>query len=245
MDTVKIDAKQVKMVAHRGCSALERENTYPAFVAAGNRSYYGVETDVHVGADGEFIIIHDETTQRVSMGASCINVEESDYETIRQVVLPDLDGSTHRQDIRIPRLIDYVKICKKYEKVCVLELKNAFIQEDIERMVEEIRALDYLEHMIFISFDLNNCCVLRKLLPDSTIQWLLGNVEITQEHLQIMREHRLDVDICFPALNEQVVQTFHDNGIAVNCWTCDDPQTAAKLVEMGVDFITSNVLEGA
>ena len=38
MDTVKIDAKSTKMIAHRGVSGIERENTAAAFVAAGNRS---------------------------------------------------------------------------------------------------------------------------------------------------------------------------------------------------------------
>ena len=35
------------MVAHRGVSGLERENTCPAFVAAGVKSYWGIETDIH------------------------------------------------------------------------------------------------------------------------------------------------------------------------------------------------------
>ena len=39
MDTVRFaHEKKPLMVAHRGCSALERENTAAAFVAAGNRS---------------------------------------------------------------------------------------------------------------------------------------------------------------------------------------------------------------
>ena len=42
------DKGNVKMIAHRGVSGLERENTCPAFVAAGVKSYYGIETDVHV-----------------------------------------------------------------------------------------------------------------------------------------------------------------------------------------------------
>ena len=33
------------MIAHRGVSGLELENTCAAFVAAGNRSYFGIETD--------------------------------------------------------------------------------------------------------------------------------------------------------------------------------------------------------
>ena len=57
MNTVKFDSKgRIKMVAHRGVSGLERENTCPAFVAAGVKSYYGIETDVHVTADGKYII---------------------------------------------------------------------------------------------------------------------------------------------------------------------------------------------
>ena len=79
MDTIKLN-KNVKMIAHRGLSGLERENTYPAFVAAGNRSYYGVETDVHVTKDKKFVIIHDETTARVSQNAVDINVEENNYD---------------------------------------------------------------------------------------------------------------------------------------------------------------------
>ena len=66
MNTTKINSKNVKMVAHRGVSGIERENTCPAFVAAGNRSYFGIETDVHVTKDGKFVIIHDETTERIS-----------------------------------------------------------------------------------------------------------------------------------------------------------------------------------
>ena len=102
MDTIKLKSGNVKMIAHRGLSGVERENTYPAFVAAGNRSYYGIETDVHKTADGNFVIIHDETTERVSLGKVNINVETSDYVQLENIVLPDFDESMGRQDIRIP-----------------------------------------------------------------------------------------------------------------------------------------------
>ena len=75
MDTIKINKGAVKMVAHRGASGLERENTVPAFLAAGNRSYFGIETDIHRTADGKYVVIHDETTSRVTRGAANINVE--------------------------------------------------------------------------------------------------------------------------------------------------------------------------
>ena len=66
MDTIKIDKKNVKMIAHRGVSGLETENTCAAFIAAGNRSYWGIETDLYRTADGRFVVFHDSTTMRLS-----------------------------------------------------------------------------------------------------------------------------------------------------------------------------------
>ena len=66
MDAIRINRKQAKMVAHRGLSGIELENTCAAFVAAGNRDYWGIETDVHQTADGKYIIFHDDNTGRVT-----------------------------------------------------------------------------------------------------------------------------------------------------------------------------------
>ena len=44
-----------KMIAHRGLSGMETENTSAAFEAACECSYYGIETDVHVTKDGKYI----------------------------------------------------------------------------------------------------------------------------------------------------------------------------------------------
>ena len=110
-------------------------------------------------------------------------------------------------------------------------------------MVELIRKLDYLDNMIFISFDLPNCLALRKFLPESKIQWLLGNVTVTEEIIKTLAENKLDVDIYYPVLTKELVDKFHTEGILVNCWTCDNKDHAAELIEMGVDFITTNILE--
>ena len=109
MDTIHIDSKNVQMVAHRGVSGLETENTASAFVAAGNRSYYGIETDVHRTADGQFVVFHDDNTQRVAGDAMV--VEETTYETLRSLRLMDTDGQRGRNDLRIPSLREYVRIC--------------------------------------------------------------------------------------------------------------------------------------
>ena len=55
MNTIKLNTAgtNVKMIAHRGLSGLEAENTCAAFVAAGNREkYFGIECDIHRTLDG-------------------------------------------------------------------------------------------------------------------------------------------------------------------------------------------------
>ncbi len=244
MNTVKIRSKQTKIIAHRGLSGIERENTNAAFLAAGNRSYFGIETDVHTTRDGKFIIIHDETTDRVTLDGYKINVEENDYASVEGIVLPDRDGSTTRGDIRIPLLSEYIAICKKYEKICVLEVKNHFAEDDLKRMLDEIEKLGYLENVIFISFDFLNCVNLRRYLPQNEIQWLTCE-DITNKMADTLCENKLDLDIHYKKLTEVGLKMLHMRGIKVNCWTCDDKGDAERLVEMGVDFITTNILEGS
>lgn len=241
MDTRKIDHGTVRMIAHRGLSGLERENTNAAFVAAGNRSYYGIETDVHKTADGQFVIIHDERTRRVTDGKTDIDVEHSTMEEIRQIVLPDRDGR-QRDDLRIPTLDAYIRICKQYGKVSVLELKNAFEKDDIWKIIQIVQEEGHLEHTVFISFVLENCICLRELLPEQPVQWLLS-APIDAQIVDTLCAHRLGLDSDHKYLTGDIVRMLHDHGITVNCWTCDDPQRGQELVEMGVDQITSNILE--
>lgn len=243
MNTKKLCAQNVKMIAHQGASGLERGNTCSAFVAAGNRSYFGIETDVHVSADGKFVICHDETLTNVTGGKCDTNIEKSNYVDYKDITLSDIDGSFYRGDLRVPLLEEYIKICKKYEKICVLEVKNLFSEDDIKRLVEEIDIYGYLENVIFISFFTENCLNLRKLLPTARIQCLYWDRKVDQELVDFLKSNRFDIDIMYTLLNEEDVTLLHKNGISVNCWTCDDMESAKKLVEYGVDFITSNIIE--
>ena len=250
MNTVKFDKAHVQMVAHRGLSGLEPENSIPAFIAAGNRSYFGIETDIHVTKDGNIVVIHDDDTMRVA--GEALNVEDSTYEALRDITLKDLcrleilnqvekEGIKERKDLVIPNLKEYITICKKYEKVCILELKNPFIPKDIEKVVEAIRELGYLEQVIFISFAVENLIGLRRLLPEQPIQYLVKSYD--NSILDIMNQYRFDLDIHYKALTKEIIDEVHENGHKVNCWTCDDKEAGERLVAWGVDFITSNILE--
>lgn len=241
MDTIKVNAGKTLMVAHRGVSGLEKENTNAAFVAAGNRSYYGIETDVHRTIDGKYVCFHDDTTARVAIDN--LVIEQSTFDTLRNLLLTDMDGKKGRTDLRIPTLQEYIQICKKYGKVAVLEFKNHFPQEDIVNIIDIIRGEEYLPNVIFISFDLENMLTVRKLLPDQRAQYLTGcySSELVET---LVREH-LDLDIHYEALTQENIEYMHSRGVVINCWTVDDPKRAEDLVAWGVEFITSNILESA
>lgn len=239
MNTIKIDKKGVQLVAHRGCSGLELENTHAAFVAAGNRSYYGIETDVHQTVDGKYVVIHDDTTARVAIDS--LVVEESTYDTLRGLLLKQKDGVKGRTDIRIPSLQEYISICQYYDKIAVLELKNHFEKEKVWEICEIIEEMGYLQNVVFISFDYENLVYLREKYPTQPAQFLDYKAEA--DLIDRLKAHNLDLDIKHTLLTPELIAACHAENIKVNCWTVDDPADAERLISWGVDFITTNILE--
>ena len=239
-DTVKVNKKNVRMVAHRGVSGLERENTLPAFVAAGNRSYYGVETDVWRTRDGKYVLLHDGDTNRVAAGDKVVAWEAS-YDLIRSVQLTDMDGSVGRIDLRVPSLQEYISVSKKYVKKCILELKGEYTVEYVDEICDIIDSLGYLDGVIFISFSLQNLKNLRVNHPDQPAQFLVAS--FPDWLIDALVENRLGLDIYYPVLTEEHVKALKEKNIEINIWTCDNADDAQKYIDMGVDYITSNILE--
>ena len=241
MNTCKLETLKPRMIAHRGVSGLERENTCAAFVAAGNRSYFGIETDVHLTADGQYVIIHDDTTTRVA-GVE-LTVEETDMATLRSLRLKDVGTECPREDLCLPTLEEYISICRKYGKVAVLELKNRMPDESVWEIVEIVRTCGWLENTIFISFKLDNLIALRAKYPAQPAQYLLSKIEDPDAVLEKLTKYQLGLDVKYTALTCDVVERTHAAGLEVNVWTVDTLVDAARVIAMGVDYITSNILE--
>ena len=239
VNTTKFEKGNTLVVAHRGLSGIERENTASAFVAAGNRSYYGIETDIRRTSDGHFIVSHDPDLERVA--GVRLNVEESTLSEAQSVILYDKGGTKDRADLRPCTLENYIAICKKYEKHCVLELKSEFTDEETARFIEIIKSYDYLDSVTFISFIYEDLLKVRRLLPEQSAQFLFSTV--TDEIVERVERDHLDVDVNYKALREENIKLFHSKGIKVNCWTVDNREAAEQLVSWGVDFITTNILE--
>ena len=240
-NTIKYRNGATKTVSHRGLSGIERENTCQAFIAAGNRATcYGIETDIHRTKDGAYACIHAANTKRVSHYEMII--EESTFAEVRSIMLTDRDGQTDRADLRIPTLYDYIKICKRYGKEAVLELKNPLTSvEDLKEITDIIAGLDYIDGTTFIAFPKESLISLRKLYPKAKAQFLTTKWD--EEVAAFITENDLDIDISSAAVTEDVVKALKALGKKINVWTVDTAERAEELVSWGVDYITSNILE--
>ncbi len=241
MNTVKINSKNTKLVAHRGLCGLESENTVAAFVAAGNRGYYGIETDVHKTADGKYVLIHDDKTGRVAN--KDLNVEKSRFSQLKELDLKDIDGK-FSYSLKIPDLESYLRICKRYGAVAFIELKNLFDKASIKEIVSIVNTQGDIENTVFISFHFENLTILRRIEKNARLQYLCACI-VDEKLIKSLKKYKMGLDIFHEYLTSDKVKLLHKNGIKVNCWTVNSKLEAEKYVNMGVDYITTNILEKA
>ena len=240
LNTIKIANKnQTKFIAHRGLSGLELENTISAFVAAGNRGYVGIETDVHVTRDGRFVVFHDDNTKRLC--DKNLIIGKTRYKTIKELRLKPQKNRTTGSDFTIPDLKDYLSVCKAYGKIAVLELKERMSPKHISQIYAEVEKYYNSQNLIFISFFIDNLIELRAQQPKANIQYLVEKFD--DNILNKLKQYNFDLDIGHWVCSKEVIDVCHQNGIKVNCWTVDNPGDAERLIDYGVDYITSNILE--
>lgn len=232
METVAVNKKSARMVAHRGLSLLNVENTAQAFEDACARSHYGVECDVHVTADGKYVIFHDDETGR--MCDKNITVEKSDFAELRELRFK-------AGDFNMPTLAELLSIVSESGKHAFIELKNPMDASDVRRIVSECKAAYDLNKITFISFDFNNLVKVRAAEPKQDVMYLC--CDIGEDTVRRIREHGFGLDVEWKCLDEDAVKRLHADGISVNCWTCDDKAAAERLAEWGVDYITTDILE--
>ena len=221
---------KTKYIAHRGFALKKTENTIDAFKFAAGSKCWGIETDIHVTKDGEFVAFHDDSTLRLC-GQEHI-IEDTNFDKLKHLKIND----THK----IPTLGEYLAICKQGRKNAVVELKNPMSNQQIAKLVQEIQKQGYLQDTTFISFDLNNCLVLRGMLPKQAIQFV--TITYDESILKQIAGKNIDLDIEWTCLSKERIKYCKALGLKVNCWTLNDERVAKHFEDCGIDFITSNNL---
>ena len=63
------------------------------------------------------------------------------------------------------------------------------------------------------------------------------------EKIDLMNQYNIDIDTSYDeSINRENIDLIHKNNHKINIYTIDDPEHANKLIELNVDYITSNLL---
>ncbi len=242
-DITKINANGAKFISHRGLSRIERQNTIPAFIAAANRSYFGIESDVQKTADGKYVLVHDDDLSNISTSGAVI--AETDFDELRKVILRQRYGQALRADCFTPSLEEYIDICKRYDKWIYLELKVHFAEQDVINIISKIEEMGWIHKTIIITFHTDNIEHLRKNYPDLPVQLITDKQDTWwDEVLELLDKYNVDLDANANFMTEEMVKQVIARGHKCGVWSADDAVHAENLAKWGVEYITTDTLEG-
>lgn len=219
-----------KIIAHRGASAHAPENTLAAFQLALEQDADGIELDAMLSADGQVVIMHDDTVDRTTNGSG--RVKDMSLAQLKQL---DMDDGQ-----KIPTLTEvFEKFGGKF--LINIELKNyTSIFDDLPIEVAKLVNDHGVEESVLISsFNAFNIKRLRPELPKTK----LGLITMPKKAKNwIWRFFKYDsLHPHFSDVDKVLVSALHARNREINVWTVDEPEEMTRLAGLGVDGIITNV----
>jgi len=209
------------VIAHRGASTVELENTLAAFRAAAGQGADGVELDVHATLDGEIIVLHDPSI----MGLPIAQARMSDLSQLKL-----LNGEP------LPTLaqaLDVIGPLKAFVEVKVLDPRwDDRLLETLERGPNPS---GYAVH----SFAFHVVRRLREKRPNLPTG-VLSEVATRDPKRTLDDAKSQTLWQEHTTLEESLVEAVHGLGASVIAWTVDNPSEMEQLVSWGVDGICTN-----
>ena len=221
-------------IAHRGGALEVEENTLPAFAHAVSLGYSHVELDVHATRDGEVVVHHDPTLERMTGDARA--VASLDWSTLSRV-------RTHG-GAGIPRLAD---VLEAFPDLCItIEVKSDGV---IDPLAEVLRRSGALSRVCVGAFRAGRTSRLRALLGEELIWspahagvaalWLRGwGLPMPQGAFRLVQVPRVFRGV--PVVTPRFVRAAHAAGVRVQVWTVDEAAEMTALLDMGVDAIMTD-----
>lgn len=242
--------KRVELVAHRGESHDAPENTLAAIRLAWERGADAVEFDVHLTADNKLIAIHDADTERVTAGRRKLVVAQETADALRSLDVGAWQGPKFAGE-RVPMLDEVIAtLPADPNKRLLIEVKVG--PEATEPLAAAIEAAGRPPgQTAVISFNLETCRSVKKRLPKLNVYYLssfkqeekTGEVTPTvRELIRTAQEAKLDgLDVSYKGpVDAAFAKQVHDAGLELHVWTVDDPADARRMLEAGVNGITTN-----
>lgn len=215
-------------MAHRGASKVELENTTLAFAKALQMGADAVELDVRRCGSGDLVVHHD---PKLSDGQAIFLTDRSK--------LPS----------HIPSLAEALDACGSMW--VNIEIKNEPKEPDFDpQEVTARKVVDFLvqrgsiDSWLISSFRRETVDLIRSLKPQLKTAWLVMTID--DAHLETVakemsRQGHTALHPWVKQLSRRMVDIFHNFGLQINTWTCDDPTRMRELVDWQVDGICTNV----
>lgn len=230
-----------ELYAHRGFRSVAPENTAPAFEEAGKLGMSGAECDVYMTKDGVWVIQHDPITYRMM---DCTKmIENNTYEELLQYNTDNGVNIDQYPDLKICTLDEYLDICDKYNMTAIIEIKGKNNTEHYDKIVESVN--NHKCPVVYISFVAENLTKMRA-LTDAPMFFLVQ--EIDDESIEIAKSIE-NCGIDFNGNKEKnyendaaIIKKCQQEGLALGAWTIDDLGTLQALVDLGVEYITTDCI---
>ena len=218
------------IIAHRGASGHEVENSLLSFNRAVELGADMIEMDVFRLADGEIVVFHDDDLKRLT-GAEG-EITEQSWSSLSQLTIGNYE--------RIPRFSEALALIDKRTRINV-ELKGPDTAEGTYKIIREfIEKHGYkLEDFQISSFRHEE---LRKIrgLDDRIEIAILPNGD-PLEALAVAEEvGAAAINAHYKSITPEVLNKIRDAGLKVNVWTLRTRKSINKMKEMGVDGLITD-----
>ena len=231
------------VVAHRGGAGECPENTAEAFLTMVERGFRYLETDARATLDGVAVLSHDATLDRTAgVGGK---VRGYTWRELARVRGREGRPAAMRVDEAFERHPD---------AVFNIDAKSDDVAAPLARAIREAGAQS---RVCVASFSERRLRRLRGELPGAASSLGIGAIArivaasrtrtgaARRRLLKDLPEAQVaQVPLSFrgvPVLTERFVASAHEAGIAVHAWTIDDVDVAARLLDMGVDGVITDV----
>ncbi|MDT2428727.1 glycerophosphodiester phosphodiesterase family protein, partial [Enterococcus avium] len=229
--------------AHRGNNADFPENSSEALKSVTRHRY--TEFDVNITKDGKWVVMHDDTVDRMTNGTG--RVDSFTYDQIRAL---RIDTGANIGILRdwekvIPSMDEAIKYCKMAGSVPFIEIKtNNYTDSHLQEFMNVLKQHKILNGgCVVISFDKTILERLRIMSNEIELSWVMNSVTQTELNECIRLRMSADVAYSHATVTKDIVKSFHDKGLQFCVWTAPD-EAFSDLIEKGVDVITTNSRSG-
>ncbi|MFO7618072.1 MAG: glycerophosphodiester phosphodiesterase family protein [Thermoplasmata archaeon] len=217
--------KDIGIIAHRGASALEPENSVAAFEKALEMGAHTIEMDVRTTLDGEAVLMHDETVNRTTSGHG--RVSEMTFQEIKELRLRNREP--------VPPLKDVIERFKG-RAYLILELKDHGSAGASCSLVKELKLWN---DVTFSSFHGPWLVELKLRHPAAKAAFVSEDRKMDCVRIALsLKAQALHLGRRI-ATRKLIIQA-HEADLDVNIWTVNTARQMRKFIEMGADGIITD-----